>query len=84
MALEIIACARSACHAGPDELALEDETGFADIGRNGTHLLKDNARWLLEKPGHLVLIEGHTDYKGLARRTSAIGERRAKAIAKKQ
>jgi len=66
-----------------DEPALKDvlfDPGRADIGRNGLRLMKDNARWLLENPGNLVLIEGHTDYKGTREANLAIGERRAKAV----
>ena len=41
--------------------------------------MRDNARWLLENQGYLVLIEGHTDYRGTREANLAIGERRAKA-----
>jgi peptidoglycan-associated lipoprotein len=42
--------------------------------------MKDNARWLLENPGNLVLIEGHTDHKGSREANLAMGERRVKAV----
>jgi peptidoglycan-associated lipoprotein len=67
-----------------DEPALQDvffEPGRADIGRNGAGLMRDNARWLVENPGYLVLIESHTDYKGSREANLAMGERRAKAAA---
>jgi peptidoglycan-associated lipoprotein len=65
-----------------DEPALKDvffDAGRADIGRNGTKTMKDNVRWILENPGALVLVEGHTDYKGNREGNIAMGERRAKA-----
>ncbi len=65
-----------------DEPALHDvffEPGRADIGRNGARFMKDNVRWIVENPGYLVLIEGHTDYKGSREANLAMGERRAKA-----
>jgi peptidoglycan-associated lipoprotein len=65
-----------------DEPALKDvffDPGRADIGRIGTKTMKDNVRWILENSGSLVLIEGHTDYKGSREANIAMGERRAKA-----
>jgi len=41
--------------------------------------MRDNARWIVENPGCMVLIEGHTDYKGNREANLAIGERRTKA-----
>jgi outer membrane protein OmpA-like peptidoglycan-associated protein len=35
----------------------------------------------VENPGHLILIEGHTDYTGTRERNFAMGERRAQAAA---
>jgi len=67
-----------------DEPALKDvffEPGRADIGRNGASFMTDNARWIFENPGYLVLIEGHTDHKGSREGNLAMGERRAKAAA---
>jgi outer membrane protein OmpA-like peptidoglycan-associated protein len=40
--------------------------------------MKDNVRCILENPGSLVLIEGHTDYKGNREGNVAMGERGAK------
>ena len=47
-----------------DEPALHDvlcDPGRADICRNSARLMKDNARLIVENPGHLVLVDGHTD-----------------------
>jgi len=66
-----------------DEPALKDiffDPGRADVGRNGMKMMKDNVRWILEIPGALVLVEGHTDYKGSREENIAMGERRAKAV----
>jgi len=65
-----------------DEPALKDvffDPGRADIGRNGAKTMKDNVRWILENAGSLVLIEGHSDYKGTRESNLAMSERRAKA-----
>ena len=65
-----------------DEPALKDvffDPGRADIGRNGARTMKDNVRWILENPGSLVLVEGHSDYKGTREANLAMSERRAKA-----
>jgi outer membrane protein OmpA-like peptidoglycan-associated protein len=65
-----------------DEPALHDvffEPGRADIGRNGTRVMRDNVRWIVENPGHLLLVEGHSDYKGSADANLAMSERRARA-----
>jgi peptidoglycan-associated lipoprotein len=43
--------------------------------------MRDNARWIVENPGYLVLIESHTDYKGSREGNPAMGGRRAKAAA---
>ena len=67
-----------------DEPALKDvffEPGRADIGRNGATIMLGNARWLVDNRDFLVLIEGHTDYKGTREGNLAIAERRAKAAA---
>jgi peptidoglycan-associated lipoprotein len=65
-----------------DEPALNDvffDPGRADVGPKGAAVMKANARWIVENPGYLVLIEGHTDYKGNREANLAMGERRAKA-----
>jgi peptidoglycan-associated lipoprotein len=68
-----------------EELALQDvffEAGRADIGPSRTRFMKENARWILENPGYLVLIEGHTDAKGTPEARLAIADSRAKAAAR--
>jgi peptidoglycan-associated lipoprotein len=66
-----------------DEPALRDvffDPGRADIGRNGARVVRGNVRWIAENRTSLVLIEGHSDYKGTAEANLAMGERRAKAV----
>jgi peptidoglycan-associated lipoprotein len=66
-----------------EEPALKDvffDAGLADIGRNGARIMRANAHWIVENPGYLILIEGHTDYKGTREGNLAMGERRAKAV----
>jgi peptidoglycan-associated lipoprotein len=55
------------------------DSGHTDIARLGSAILKNNARWLIANPNYLVLIEGHSDYKGSADSQLAAGERRAKS-----
>jgi outer membrane protein OmpA-like peptidoglycan-associated protein len=66
-----------------DEPALQDvffEPARADVGRNGVPAIRSNVRWIVENPGALVLVEGHSDYKGSAEANRAMGERRATAV----
>jgi peptidoglycan-associated lipoprotein len=66
-----------------DEPALKDvffDPGHADIGANGAKIMRANAHWIVENPAYLVLIEGHTDYKGTREGNLAMAERRAKAV----
>jgi peptidoglycan-associated lipoprotein len=68
-----------------EHAALRDvlfEPGRVEVGPIGTKIMRENARWLIENPGYLVLIEGHTDYKGRREANVAISERRAKAAMK--
>ena len=44
--------------------------------------MKENACWINENPGYLVLIEGHTDARGTSEARLAIADRRAKAAAR--
>ena len=65
-----------------DQPALMDVTfdvGHTNIARLGSAILKNNARWLLANPTVVVLIEGHSDYKGSPDSQLAAGERRAKS-----
>ena len=65
-----------------EEPALKEgffEPGHAEIGRQGTVIMKSNAGWLIEHSATIVLIEGYTDWKGTPDANMAIGERRALA-----
>jgi peptidoglycan-associated lipoprotein len=57
--------------------------GTAAIRAGDVKILKANAAWLRAHPGHLVLIEGHSDNRGTASRKNEVnidlGERRAQA-----
>lgn len=66
-----------------EERALQDvffEPGRADVGPNGARTIRSNVRWIVENPSALVLVEGHSDYKGSAEANRAMGERRATAV----
>ena len=65
-----------------DHAAIKDvlfESGRADIGRQGAAIMGSNVRWLLDNPGYLVLVEGHTDHTGPREGNLAIAQRRATA-----
>ena len=67
-----------------EEPGLKDvlfQPGRADLDRAGTQVMYDNIRWMVENADYMVLIEGHTDYKGSREGNVAIGERRANAVA---
>ena len=72
-----------------DEPALKDvffERDRADIIREGTIIMRANARWLLSRwlfdnLDYLVLIEGHTDNRGTRQEQFAIAELRAETAA---
>jgi peptidoglycan-associated lipoprotein len=53
------------------------DAGHTDIGRQGAVIMKSNAGWLTEHSDRLVLIEGHTDYKGTPEANIVVAERRA-------
>ena len=42
-------------------------------------ILEANARWLLNNPGNLILVEGHCDQRGTNEYNLALGDRRARA-----
>jgi len=66
-----------------EEPALHDvffEPARADVGRSGARVIRNNVRWIVENPSALVLVEGHSDYKGSAEANRAMGERRATAV----
>ncbi|MGH7279722.1 MAG: OmpA family protein [Candidatus Rokuibacteriota bacterium] len=50
-----------------------------DIGPEAARILDENAEWLRENPGSLVLIEGHADRRGTNEYNLALGDRRARA-----
>ncbi|HYB41183.1 MAG TPA: OmpA family protein [Candidatus Methylomirabilis sp.] len=65
-----------------DQPALADvlfDARRSDIGQRGADIMQSNARWLIENPGFIVLIEGHSDFKGSPQGNLALGERRARA-----
>jgi peptidoglycan-associated lipoprotein len=57
--------------------------GSAVIRPDAVRILDANAAWLLANPGHLVLIEGHSDNRGGTSRRNELnmdlGEQRAQA-----
>jgi peptidoglycan-associated lipoprotein len=59
------------------------DMGTAAIRAGDVKTLKTNAAWLRAHPGHLVLIEGHSDSRGATSRKNELnidlGERRAQA-----
>src|SRR5690348_13256294 len=66
-----------------EEPALQDvffDPARADVGPNGPRAIRGNVRWIVENPSALVLVEGHSDYKGSAEANRAMGERRATAV----
>jgi peptidoglycan-associated lipoprotein len=67
-----------------DEPALKDvffEPAQTGIGRIGGPGIRNNARWMVENPGYLILIEGHSDHKGTRESNREAGELRATAAA---
>lgn len=63
----------------PGLLDVPFESGHTDLGRYGAEIMKQNAHWLLANSGFLVLIEGHSDYKGTRDGNLVVAERRARA-----
>jgi peptidoglycan-associated lipoprotein len=55
------------------------EPGHTDLGHYGAEIMRQNAHWLLANSRYLVLIEGHSDYKGTHAGNLAAAERRARA-----
>jgi peptidoglycan-associated lipoprotein len=67
-----------------EESALQDvffAVGRVDIGPSAVRFMRENARWINENRGYLVLIEGHSDNRGTPENNFAMGDRRAKAAA---
>jgi peptidoglycan-associated lipoprotein len=51
----------------------------SDIRPADAPILEGSAKWLMQNPAHLVLIEGHADPRGTSEYNMALGERRARA-----
>jgi peptidoglycan-associated lipoprotein len=67
-----------------EESALKDiffDSGQTGIGRINAPVIRKNARWMVENPGYLILIEGHSDHKGTRDSNREAGEQRATAAA---
>jgi peptidoglycan-associated lipoprotein len=67
-----------------NEPALKDvffDPGQTGMGRTGAAVIRNNARWMVENPGYLILIEGHSDHKGTRESNREAGEQRAAAAA---
>jgi len=54
----------------------------SDLTNNDERLLKVHAKYLLDNPKFSMHIAGHTDNRGSREYNIALGERRAKAVAK--
>ncbi len=50
----------------------------ATVRAEDARVLESNARWLLDHPGTLVLIEGHADARGTSEYNLALAENRAR------
>lgn len=68
------------------QAAVQDEFYFAfdrsDLTAEGKAELRKHARYLLKNPNAKVRVEGHTDERGSREYNVALGERRAKSVAK--
>lgn len=53
----------------------------SEINAAGQSTLRSNSQWLLDNPGHDVVVEGHCDERGTAEYNMALGERRARSAA---
>lgn len=54
----------------------------SDVSSRTKELVKQYAEWLSQNPNYKVRIEGHTDERGSREYNIALGERRAKSIAR--
>lgn len=52
------------------------------LDEEATRIVQENARYLLDNPNAKIRIEGHADERGTREYNLALGERRAKAVAK--
>jgi peptidoglycan-associated lipoprotein len=55
----------------------------SEIRNADAAILQANARWLVDNPNQLLLIEGHCDARGTNQYNLALGERRAGAAMKR-
>jgi len=84
MALPGPAPAPPTAHEFSDQPALKDVLfgpGSTDVDSSAARVVRSNARWMVDYPENLILIEGHSDHKGTRESNLAAGERRAKAAA---
>jgi len=68
-------------HEFSEAAALRDvhfEFDRADLRPEDARVLDGNARWLLARPGTLLLIEGHADARGTSEYNLSLGEARAR------
>jgi peptidoglycan-associated lipoprotein len=68
-------------HEFSEAAALRDvhfEFDRADVRPEDARILDANARWLLARPGTLLLIEGHADARGTSEYNLSLGETRAR------
>jgi peptidoglycan-associated lipoprotein len=54
----------------------------SELDAENTRIVQENARYLLANPNAKIRIEGHADERGTREYNLALGERRAKAVAK--
>jgi peptidoglycan-associated lipoprotein len=68
-------------HEFTESAALRDvhfDFDRAELRPEDARVLDANARWLLARPGTLVLIEGHADARGTSEYNLSLGENRAR------
>jgi peptidoglycan-associated lipoprotein len=68
-------------HEFTEAAALRDvhfEFDRAELRPEDARILDANARWLVARPGTLVLIEGHADSRGTNEYNLSLGETRAR------
>ena len=54
----------------------------SDLDEESTRIVEEHARYLVANPDAKIRIEGHADERGTREYNLALGERRAKAVAK--
>lgn len=73
--------------AEKDQVLRQDHTIYFDFDKSNVRyefgdLLDAHARFLIKNPNQRITIEGHCDERGTPEYNIALGERRAKAVAK--